>query len=173
VIQTDAAINPGNSGGPLLDSAGRLIGVNTAIFSPSGTNAGIGFAIPVDVVNRVVPELIRTGRVPTPGIGILAGDETLAAQLGVNGVIVAGIVPGSPAERAGLRGVDPRAGAIGDIIVAIEDAPVRRLSDLTDRLERTGVGNTVSLTILRDNRTQTVDVAVVDVGEQVPRARRQ
>ena len=117
VIQTDAAINPGNSGGPLLDSAGRLIGVNTAIFSPSGTNAGIGFAIPVDVVNRVVPELISNGRVPTPGIGILAGDETLAAQLGVNGVIVAGVVPGSPAERAGLRGVDQRAGIIGDIIV--------------------------------------------------------
>jgi 2-alkenal reductase len=172
VIQTDAAINPGNSGGPLLDSAGRLIGVNTAIFSPSGTNAGIGFAIPVDVVNRVVPELIRSGRVPTPGIGILAGDETLAAQLGVNGVIVAGIVPGSPADRAGLRGVDARAGVIGDIIVAVEDTPVRRLSDLTDRLERTAVGETVSLTILRDNRRERVDVAVIDVGEQGPRARR-
>lgn len=83
VIQTDAAINPGNSGGPLLDSAGRLIGVNTAIFSPSGANAGIGFAIPVDIVNRIVPELINTGRVPTPGIGILAADEALTAQLGV------------------------------------------------------------------------------------------
>src|SRR5829696_2289886 len=125
VIQTDAAINPGNSGGPLLDSAGRVIGVNMAIFSPSGTNAGIGFAIPVDVVNRVVPELVRTGRVPTPGIGILAGDETLAAQLGVTGVVVAGVVPGSPADRAGLRGVDQRAGIIGDVIVGVEDAPVR------------------------------------------------
>jgi 2-alkenal reductase len=172
VIQTDAAINPGNSGGPLLDSAGRLIGVNTAIYSPSGTSAGIGFAIPVDVVNRVVPELIRTGRVPTPGIGILAGDETLAAQLGVTGVIVAGIVPGSPADQAGLRGVDARAGAIGDIIVGVEDAPVRRLSDLTDTLERTGVGNTVSLTVLRDNRSRTVDVRIVDVGEQASQARR-
>ena len=80
VIQTDAAINPGNSGGPLLDSAGRLIGVNTAIYSPSGSNAGIGFAIPVDVVNRVVPQLIRDGRVPTPGIGIVAGNEALAAR---------------------------------------------------------------------------------------------
>jgi 2-alkenal reductase len=166
VIQTDAAINPGNSGGPLLDSAGRLIGVNTAIFSPSGTNAGIGFAIPVDVVNRVVPELIRSGRVPTPGIGILAGDETLTAQLGVNGVIVADVVPGSPADRAGLRGVDARAGVIGDIIVTVEDAPVKKLADLTDRLERTGIGKTVSLTILRNDRRQTVEVAVVDVGEQ-------
>ncbi|QRM29922.1 S1C family serine protease [Microvirga sp. VF16] len=172
VIQTDAAINPGNSGGPLLDSAGRLIGVNTAIFSPSGTNAGIGFAIPVDVVNRVVPELIRSGRVPTPGIGILAGDETLAAQLGVNGVIVADVVPGSPADRAGLRGVDARAGVIGDIIVAVEDAPVKQLSDLTDRLERSGVGQTVSITILRNDRRETVDVAVVDVGEQTSRMRR-
>jgi 2-alkenal reductase len=172
VIQTDAAINPGNSGGPLLDSAGRLIGVNTAIYSPSGTSAGIGFAIPVDVVNRVVPELIRTGRVPTPGIGILAGDETLAAQLGVTGVIVAGVVPGSPAEQAGLRGVDTRAGIIGDVIVGVDDAPVRRLSDLTDRLERVGVGNKVSLAIRRNNRSETVEVAIVDVGEQGTRARR-
>jgi 2-alkenal reductase len=124
------------------------------------------------VVNRVVPELIRTGRVPTPGIGILAGDETLAAQLGVTGVIVAGIVPGSPAEQAGLRGVDPRAGAIGDIIVGVEDAPVKRLSDLTDRLERTGVGNTVQLRVMRDNRSRTVDVRIVDVGEQASQARR-
>ncbi|PIK71615.1 2-alkenal reductase, partial [Methylobacterium frigidaeris] len=85
VIQTDAAINPGNSGGPLLDSAGRLIGVNTAIFSPSGASAGIGFAIPVDVVNRVVPNLIRTGRTPTPGIGIVAASEDAAARLGIDG----------------------------------------------------------------------------------------
>jgi 2-alkenal reductase len=124
------------------------------------------------VVNRVVPELIRTGRVPTPGIGILAGDETLAAQLGVTGVIVAGVVPGSPADQAGLRGVDQRAGVIGDIIVGIDDAPVRRLADLTDRLERIGVGNTVSLNIVRDDRSRTVEVAVVDVGEQGTRARR-
>src|SRR5262249_28003350 len=93
VIQTDAAINPGNSGGPLLDSAGRLIGVNTAILSPSGTNAGIGFAIPVDVVNRIVPQLIRDGRVPTPGIGIAAADEAGAAQRGATG----GGGPGGPA----------------------------------------------------------------------------
>jgi 2-alkenal reductase len=172
VIQTDAAINPGNSGGPLLDSAGRLIGVNTAIFSPSGANAGIGFAIPVDVVNRVVPELIRNGRVPTPGIGILAADETIAAQLGVTGVIVGGVVPGSPAEEAGLRGIDPRAGVIGDIIVGVDDAPVRRLSDLTDRLERAGVDSSVALKIMRDNRSRTVTVRIVDVGEQVPQVRR-
>src|SRR4029453_12066194 len=88
VIQTDAAINPGNSGGPLLDSAGRLIGVNTAIVSPSGSNSGIGFAVPVDTVNRVVPELISKGRVPTPGIGIVAANEAVATRLGIEGVVV-------------------------------------------------------------------------------------
>ena len=172
VIQTDAAINPGNSGGPLLDSAGRLIGVNTAIFSPSGANAGIGFAIPVDVVNRVVPELIRDGRVPTPGIGILAADETLATQLGVTGVIVADVMPGSPANQAGLRGLDPGARMIGDIIVGVGDKPVRKLSDLTDLLEQAGVGKTVALNVQRDNRTRTINVAIVDVGQGASQARR-
>jgi 2-alkenal reductase len=100
VIQTDAAINPGNSGGPLLDSAGRLIGVNTAIFSPSGAFAGIGFAIPVDVVNRVVPELIRNGRMPTPGIGIIAGQEAAAAQLGIEGVVVVRALRARPSVPA-------------------------------------------------------------------------
>lgn len=165
VIQTDAAINPGNSGGPLLDSAGRLIGVNTAIFSPSGANAGIGFAIPIDVVNRIVPALIRDGRVPTPGIGILAADETIAAQLGVNGVIVADVVPGSSADRAGLIGVDPSTGAIGDVIVEAEDAPVQRLSDLTDTLERAGPGGNVELTVLRDGDRRTIEVPVIDIGQ--------
>ncbi|MGO4388026.1 S1C family serine protease [Microvirga sp. 2YAF29] len=166
VIQTDAAINPGNSGGPLLDSSGRLIGVNTAIYSPSGANAGIGFSIPVDVVNRVVPQLIREGRVPTPGIGIIAADEAAAAQLSVTGVIVAGVVPGSPAAEAGLRGVDQRFGTIGDIIVGAGDNPVKRLSDLTDKLESVGVGQSVSLKVLRDNREQTVTVRIVDVGQR-------
>ncbi|WP_119300783.1 S1C family serine protease [Dongia deserti] len=165
VIQTDAAINPGNSGGPLLDSAGRLIGVNTAIFSPSGANVGIGFAIPIDVVNRIVPELIRSGRVPTPGVGILAADEAIAAQLGVNGVIVADVVPGSPADRAGLSGIDPSTGAVGDVIIEADDKPVRRLSDLTERLESVGLGGSVELTVLRDGNRRTLDVSVVDVGQ--------
>jgi S1-C subfamily serine protease len=130
VIQTDAAINPGNSGGPLLDSAGRLIGVNTAIFSPSGSNAGIGFAIPVDIVNRIVPELIRNGRVPAPGIGIVAGNETIATRLGVEGVIVVRTVPGSPAARAGLQGVNASTGELGDIIVVANGQPIRRLAEL-------------------------------------------
>jgi len=142
VIQTDAAINPGNSGGPLLDSAGRVIGVTTAIISPSGTNAGIGFAIPIDVVNRVVPQLIENGRVPTPGIGIVAADEAVATRLGVEGVVVVQTAPGSPAARAGLQGVNLQAGSVGDVIVEVNGKPVRRLSDITDLIEEIGVGKT-------------------------------
>jgi S1-C subfamily serine protease len=163
VIQTDAAINPGNSGGPLLDSAGRLIGVNTAIYSPSGSNAGIGFAIPVDVINRIVPELIRNGRVPTPGIGIVADDETLAARLGIEGVVVVRTVPGSPAERAGLQGVNTATGQIGDVVVAANGQPVHRLPDLTDQLEQVGVGNRVNLSIDRGGSKTLVSLDVADV----------
>jgi 2-alkenal reductase len=164
VIQTDASINPGNSGGPLLDSAGRLIGVNTAIFSPSGTSAGIGFAVPVDVVNRVVPQLIRGGRMPNPGIGIMAGEEAVTARLGIEGVVIVRTLPGSPAARAGLRGVDARTGEIGDIIIGVNGRPVQRLSDLTAELERTGVGKPVELTVVRDGRRQNVRIDVADVG---------
>jgi S1-C subfamily serine protease len=164
VIQTDTAINPGNSGGPLLDSAGRLIGVTTAILSPSGSNAGIGFAIPVDVVNRVVPELINRGRVPTPGIGIVAASEALATRLGVEGVIVVRTTPGSPAERAGIRGVDFSTGALGDIITAADGKPVHRLTDLTDQIEQIGTGKTVRLSLKRDSQSRDVDVAIIDVG---------
>ncbi|WP_348841459.1 trypsin-like peptidase domain-containing protein [Xanthobacter sp. KR7-65] len=163
VIQTDAAINPGNSGGPLLDSAGRLIGVNTAIISPSGANAGIGFAIPVDTVNRVVPALIRAGRVPTPGIGIIAGNETTSARLGVQGVIIISTVPNSPAERAGLKGVEESAGTLGDLIVAADGVKVRRLSDLTEVLERVQSSGKITLTVEREGVLRTLSVDVVDL----------
>jgi 2-alkenal reductase len=163
VIQTDAAINPGNSGGPLLDSAGRVIGVTTAILSPSGTNAGIGFAIPIDVVNRIVPEIIRAGHVPTPGIGIVAASESAAAKLGVEGVIIVRTAPGTPAARAGLRGVDTGSGTLGDVIVGANGTAVRRLADLTDVLEKIGVGQQVELSIRRDGTTISVPVQVVDV----------
>ncbi len=168
VIQTDAAINPGNSGGPLLDSSGRLIGVNTAIYSPSGSNAGIGFAIPVDVVNRIVPELIRNGRVPTPGIGIVAASEAVATRVGVEGVVIVRTAPGSPAERAGLRGVDASTGALGDVIVAANDKPVRRLADLTDEIEQVGVGKTISLTISRGGSRTQVSVEITDISANRP-----
>lgn len=163
VIQTDAAINPGNSGGPLLDSAGRLIGVTTAIISPSGSNAGIGFAIPVDVVNRIVPQLIQSGRVPIPGIGIVAASETVATRLSVEGVIVVRTAPGSPAERAGLQGVDTVSGTLGDVIVEINGKPVRRLSDLTDEIELTGVGRIVRLSVRRGAQTRPVEAEVIDI----------
>jgi len=164
VIQTDAAINPGNSGGPLLDSAGRLIGVTTAIISPSGSNAGIGFAVPVDIVNRVVPDLIRNGRVPTPGIGIVAAGEAVATRLGIEGVIVVRTSPSSPAARAGIRGVDMSTGDIGDIITAADGKPVRRLSDLTDQIEQAGAGKTIRLTVKRGSDSREVSVNIVDIG---------
>ncbi|ANV99708.1 S1C family serine protease [Bradyrhizobium icense] len=164
VIQTDTAINPGNSGGPLLDSAGRLIGVNTAIISPSGSSAGIGFAIPADIVNRVVPELIKNGRVPTPGIGIVAAGEAVATRMGVEGVIVVRTAPGSPAERAGIRGVDFSSGALGDVIVQADGKPVHRLSDLTDQIEQVGAGKSVRITLKRGSETRDVNVDIVDIG---------
>jgi S1-C subfamily serine protease len=163
VIQTDAAVNPGNSGGPLLDSSGRVIGVTTAILSPSGTNAGIGFAIPVDIVNRVVPELIRDGRVPIPGIGIVAANEDVAARLGVEGVVVIRTVPGSPAQKAGLHGVDEGSGTLGDVIVGANGKPVQRLADLTEQLEQVGIGKTLDLSVERDGKRRTVNVEIADV----------
>lgn len=163
VIQTDAAINPGNSGGPLLDSAARVIGVNTAIFSPSGASAGIGFAVPVSVVNDVVPRLIRDGSLPTPGIGVIVGEDAMARRLGIEGVVVLRVVRGSPAEEAGLRGVDMQTGAIGDIIVAVDGAPVASFADLTGALADIGVGESVRLLVLRDGEPVAVTVETQDV----------
>ena len=164
VIQTDAAINPGNSGGPLLDSSGRLIGVNTAIISESGASAGIGFAIPVDLVNRVVPQIVREGRAPRPGIGIAAADPRVAAQIGVPGVVVIGVGRGSPAEAAGLQPFDPRAGTVGDIIVGAEGKRVQTLADLAAVLEDVGIGKAARLTVLRQGKQQDVSVNVIDLG---------
>ncbi len=163
VIQTDAAINPGNSGGPLLDSAGRVIGVNTAIFSPSGASAGIGFAIPIDVVNRIAPRLISEGNLPTPGLGIMVAEEAIAAQLGIEGVIILRVVPGSPAEEAGLAGVDLSTGAIGDVIVSMDGNRVRRFSDLSRILEDHRIGDTVEVEVLRGSRIRTEEIEVIDV----------
>ena len=165
VIQTDAAINASNSGGPLLDSAGRLIGVNVAIFSFSETNSGIGFALPVDVVNRVVPHLIRDGHVPTAGIGIVAAEDGTAVQLGVQGVVILRTLKGSPAERAGLQGADVQKGKLGDVIVAANGKPVRRLADLIGQFEQIGIGQPVELTVDRNGTTTALHTVVADVGE--------
>jgi len=165
VIQTDAAINPGNSGGPLLDSAGRLIGVNTAIFSPSGASAGIGFAVPVEAVNEVVPQIIQHGRVIHPGIGVTIAHETLAGRLGVEGVLIIDVYPGSTAEKAGLQGTLRRGGGIvlGDVIQSINGKPVSSYDDLRDEFDRLQVGEEVSLGVLRQGKSVTVKVILEEV----------
>jgi S1-C subfamily serine protease len=152
VIQTDAAINPGNSGGPLLDSAGRLIGVNTAIYSPSGASAGIGFAVPVNVVNKVVPELIGHGKVIQPGIGVTLASERIARRFDIQGLLVINVQPGSSAYKAGIRETRQVRGKIilGDIIVAVNGEPVESYDDLRDELDRYNIGDEVTLILLRE-----------------------
>jgi len=158
VIQTDAAINPGNSGGPLLDSAGRLIGVNTQIASPSGASAGIGFAIPVDEVNRIVPRLIKDGRFVRPALGVSAGSEQLRRALNLpRGVVVVQVGSGSPAAKAGLQPFrrGSRGEVIGgDVITAINDEPVGDLDDMLSLLERRQPGETVQLSVWRGGQTR-------------------
>ena len=158
LIQTDAAINPGNSGGPLLDSAGRLIGVNTAIYSPSGASAGVGFAVPVDTVNRVVPQLIARGRYSGPSLGIEV-DQNLnalvAERLGIRGVFVLRVIPGSAAAAAGLKAALLEADGTfipGDIITAINGKPVEDVPSLMARLDDFQVGDKVMVTLKRDGR---------------------
>ncbi len=167
-IQTDAAINPGNSGGPLLDSAGRLIGVNTAIYSPSGGSAGIGFAIPVDEVNRIVPRLIRDGRMVRPSLGVTAGPEAMGSALKLpTGVPLVRVTPGGPAAVAGLqpfrRGSEGGIVA-GDVITAVNGEPVSDLDDMLTALERFQPGDKVTLTLWRagKSRKQTVTLAESD-----------
>jgi S1-C subfamily serine protease len=158
VIQTSAPINPGNSGGPLLDSSGRLIGMNTAILSPSGTFAGIGFAIPVDEINRVVPQLINHGKVVRPRLGVQIAEDEVARQYGAKeGAMIVRVFPNSPAEAAGLRGAreDDEGGLVlGDVIVAIDDKPIKAGKDLFAVLEQYKAGDTVTITYLRDGQKQ-------------------
>ena len=163
VIQTDAAINPGNSGGPLLDSAGRLIGVNTAIYSPSGASAGIGFAIPVDTVNRIVPELIRSGKVTRPGMGIQVAEDQIAERLGVTGVLVVEVVQGSAAAKAGLRPTRREASGrvrLGDVITAIDGKKVVSSNELFLLLEKFKVGDSINVSLLRDGKAVQVKVTL-------------
>jgi S1-C subfamily serine protease len=164
VVQTDAAINPGNSGGPLLDSAGRLIGVNTQIYSPSGASAGIGFAIPVDEVNRVVPRLIRDGRITRPALGVSAASEQVHRALRLpEGVALVQVNPNGPAGRAGLQPFTrARDGSIvaGDVITAINDEAVGSLDDMLTALERRQPGEGVTLTVWRAGKTRKVQAAL-------------
>lgn len=165
LIQTDAAINPGNSGGPLLDSAGRLIGVNVAIYSPSGASAGIGFAIPVDVVNRVVPRLVKDGRYTRPVLGVTLDDsisETINEKLGTQGVLVLRVQPNSPAAAAGIRPTELTVRddlKLGDIIQAIDGQPVNSVNELNSVLDNYPRNSRVKVRLLREGK-QELDVEV-------------
>jgi S1-C subfamily serine protease len=156
VIQTDAAINPGNSGGPLLDSAGRLIGVNPQIYSPSGASAGIGFCHPVDTVNRIVPELIRSGKIIRPGLGVELAEEQIAKKIGVSGVLIVNVMHGGPAAKAGIRPTRRESSGrviLGDVITAIDGKKVESPNELFITLENYKVGDAVILALLRDGKT--------------------
>lgn len=163
VIQTDAAINPGNSGGPLLDSAGLLIGVNTAIISSSGASAGIGFAIPVDEVNRVVTQLIRRGKVSRPGLGIQVTTDQFNRSQGIQGVVILKVFPNSPAAQAGLRGVDEGSFRLGDVIIGINDKKIRVTSDLFTLLDDHQVGDEVEVTFLREGEQQKARIKLAEL----------
>ncbi|MEB8432303.1 MULTISPECIES: S1C family serine protease [Cocleimonas] len=159
LIQTDAAINPGNSGGPLLDSAGRLIGMNVAIYSPSGASAGIGFAIPVDKVNRVVPNLIKNGRYIRPHVGITANDtanKLLIKELGIKGLLILEVERDSPADKAGLIDSKLVNGdlILGDVVQAVNGKKVEDLNDFLDIIEQYQINDTVMLEVLRQGKTR-------------------
>ncbi len=163
VVQTDAAINPGNSGGPLLDSSGRLIGVNTQIISPSGAYAGIGFAVPVDTVNRIVPELIKHGKLIRPGLGVSLVPDAMVKRWGIKGLVIGKVSRGGAADRAGLRGArETAAGRIelGDIVVAVAGTPVATIDDLMDVLEHHKVGDQVIVEVIRGNRREKIAVTL-------------
>ncbi len=162
VIQTDASINPGNSGGPLLDSSGHLIGINTAIYSPSGANAGIGFAVPSDTINAIIPQLMKYGKLQRPGLGINILSDQIAAQKKLDGVVIIGVAPGGAAEQAGVQGAQQTQDglALGDVIVAIDTSEIHHSSDLFKVLDAHKVGDTVDLTVDNQGHKRTVKVTL-------------
>lgn len=166
MIQTDAAINPGNSGGPLLDSSGRLIGMNTMILSRSGAWAGIGFAVPIATIDKIVPQLIKSGRVEQIGLGVrIDPRQRLERQLGLRGVVVLDVLPGSPAERAGLRGVRSNGGdyVIGDVIVGVDGSPVTTYDDLYRLLDGRHAGEIVTVQVVSGDQPRELKLPLVVV----------
>ena len=166
VIQTDAAINPGNSGGPLLDSAGRLIGMNTAIASSSGSSAGVGFAVPIDTINRAVPGLIRKGRFERPVLGIVAAPPQVSAAMNADGVVVESVQPGFGAEKAGLRSIeyDAEGRPIADVIVSVAGQRVTRVDEIWEIMGEQSPGDVVTVEVVRDGRTMRFEVALRAAG---------
>lgn len=166
VIQTDASINPGNSGGPLLDSGGRLIGVTTAIFSTSGSSAGVGFAVPVATLSRLMPQLIEHGHVKWPGLGVTLMPDHVAAGWGTRGVIVREVLPGSPAQRAGLKSLQIARGSVRsfDLITQVDGRPVYQAADLIDALDDHDEGDVVKVRFQRDGDTweANIELAVLE-----------
>lgn len=164
MIQTDASINPGNSGGPLLDSDGQLIGINTMIYSQSGTSAGIGFAVPVDTIKRVVPQLIKYGKVIRPGLGISLLPEQYTRSYNIEGVVVRDVEPNGPADRAGIKGLGrDRYGQlyIRDIIIGIDDHKITSYDDLYNTLDNYRVGDRVTVTVERDGKKRKVQLTLI------------
>ena len=171
-IQTDASINPGNSGGPLLDSHGRMIGINSQILSPSGASAGVGFAVPVNIAKRIVPQLVRSGEVRRPKLGISTRDvEVLKNQIELpvsDGVVIWQVAPGGAAANSGLRGLTQTENGdveIGDIIVGIDSERVKNADDLYRILDKHQVGDTVQLQIMRNSRRASVTVRLTESPE--------
>ncbi|MGI6497151.1 MAG: S1C family serine protease [Kiritimatiellia bacterium] len=165
VIQTDAAINPGNSGGPLLDARGRVIGVNTAILSPSGAYAGIGFAVPSDTVARVIPQLIEKGHVTRAGLGLELVPDHVTARAGIAGVAIYAVYEQTPAARAGLEGIGiDHIGTLvfGDVITAVDGTPVRTVEDLRSALDPRQPGESVALSLQRSGKTREVAVTLIE-----------
>ena len=161
-IQTDAAINPGNSGGPLLNSSGELIGVNTAIYSPSGAYAGIGFSIPVDAVRWIIPELIKYGKIKRPTIGVELARNGILARINKRGVLIYRVIPDGPAFQAGLRSTrsDNQGNIIlGDIILAINDKQIDNSNELSEELEKHRMGEQIKITL--DRNDQIVETTLV------------
>mmetsp|Transcript_29955 Transcript_29955/g.77642 ORF Transcript_29955/g.77642 Transcript_29955/m.77642 type:complete len:344 (-) Transcript_29955:470-1501(-) len=163
VIQTDAAINPGNSGGPLLDSSGCVIGITTAIYSSSGQNSGVGFAIPTDVIRVSVEQILKYGKVVRPIVGIAFAPDQASEQLGVKGIMVLNAVEGGPAWKAGIQGTSRDEFGrlvLGDIIRGANGHPVRSAADLYKELDKSKVGDNIDLEILRGSSIQHVDVTL-------------
>jgi len=166
MIQTDASINPGNSGGPLLNSDGELIGMNTMIYSSTGSYAGIGFALPVDTIQRIVPQIIRYGRVIRPGIGVSFLRDQYAKNIEVKGAVIFEVPPDGNAARAGLKGLErDRFGRLylGDVVVAIDDHPVGSYDDLYNVLDHYQIGDWVTLTVRRNQETRRVRLQLTEI----------